>query len=93
MQVANVVTAADGSFIVNWAVPFTTSSPYVNAAPVNAGSQPIICNVLTRSATQTTGKCWQTQVQAVALISLTVNIAPANASGVTVAVVGRDQTQ
>lgn len=96
VQAANVVTSAsDGSWSVTWARPFTSSAPVVLPIPINAGSLPLVCNVISRSATAATGKCWQSTTTTLSgtLVGLLVNPFGSPAASAAVMIVGREPTQ
>ncbi len=87
-------TAVDGtgSFSVTWAKPFVSSSPAIIVTPLGGSAQPATCVATARSATAVSGKCWQNSIQAVALISLTITLAPTAYSG-NVMIVGIEPSQ
>jgi hypothetical protein len=96
VQAANVVTSAtDGSWSVTWARPFASSSPVVLPIPVNTGSLPLVCNVISRSASTATGKCWQSTTTTLSgtLVGLLVNPFGSPAASAAVMIVGREPTQ
>jgi len=96
VQAANVQTSAsDGSWSVTWARPFVSPSPIVLPIPVNTGSLPLVCNVVSRSATGATGKCWQSTTTTLAgtLLGLVVNPFGTAAASAAVMVIGREPTQ
>lgn len=95
VQRTTVVTDSSGNWSVTWATPFVSSTPTVNPIPLNpTATTPYNCNVVTRNSTTATGKCWQLTSQTVALISLTISLAPSNApSSVNVMVIGAEPTQ
>ena len=79
VQRATLNTDASGNWSVTWNTAFISSTPTVsvtagNPAAVNA----ITCNWLTRSNTNVTGKCWQTNTALIALLGITITIAPTN---------------
>lgn len=93
-QRTTVTTDVSGNWTVTWAKSFLSSTPVVIPMPVNpSASQPVMCNVTTRSASGATGKCWQNAVQAVALISLTISLTPVNLNAGSVMVLGIEPSQ
>lgn len=95
VQRTTVNTDGTGAWSATFNPGFVSSTPTVNVIPLNAGGTvPYICNVLTRSQTTQTGKCWQIASQNVALISLNISLAPASAPGsIPVMIVGAEPTQ
>lgn len=95
VQRTTVLTDASGNWSVTWGTAFVSSTPTVNPIPLNPGATtPYNCNVTSRSATAATGHCWQLTSQTVALISLTISLAPSVApSNVSVMVIGAEPTQ
>jgi hypothetical protein len=96
VQAANVQTSAsDGSWSVTWARPFVSASPVILPIPINGGSMPLVCNVITRSATAATGKCWQSTTTTLGgtLLGLLVNPFGSAASSAAVMLIGREPTQ
>lgn len=52
-----VLTDASGNWSVTWSSAMM-ATPTVFPLAVNAGAQPITCNVATRTTTGATGRCW-----------------------------------
>lgn len=70
-------TDASGNFAVTWATSFISSTPTVTVTAGNpSGTNGVICNWQTRSATNVTGKCWQTNTALIALLGITITVAP-----------------
>lgn len=94
-QRMTVTTDASGNFSGTWATAFSSSTPIVLAAPLNASlSAPFLCSIGVRSATTVSGKCWQIGAQSVALISLNISLAPAGVpTGTSVMITGSEPTQ
>ena len=69
-RAAVVTTDSAGAWSVTWATPVTTP-PVVLPVPVNASTQPIVCNVATRTTTQATGRCWLARTLPATLTLLT----------------------
>lgn len=96
-RATTVTTAADGTFSGTWAMALS-AAPTIIMTPINAGSQPIQCN-LTSAPTTTTfaGKCWtaQTTLLNLSIITAGLTLAPATASsaGVSVQVIAIPPTQ
>lgn len=69
----------------------------VFAIPVNAGSQPVTCNVITRTTTTAAGKCWtaQTTLLNLSIITAGLTLSPYGASlaGIPVQVIAVPTTQ
>lgn len=95
VQRTTVSTDSSGNWSVTFNPGFVSSTPTVNAIPINpSAANPYNCNVLTRSQTTQTGKCWQLSSQSVALISLTISLAPSTAPiSTSVMVIGAEPTQ
>lgn len=96
VQAANVTTSAtDGSWSVTWARSFVSLAPVIIPIPVNAGSLPLVCNVVSRSATAAAGKCWQSTTTTLSgtLLGLLVNPFGSPAASAAVMVIGREPTQ
>jgi hypothetical protein len=96
VQAANVVTSAsDGSWSVTWARTFVSATPVILPIPVNAGSLPLVCNVVSRSTTAAAGKCWQSTTTTLSgtLLGLLVNPFSSPANSAPVMVIGREPTQ
>lgn len=96
VQAANVITSAtDGSWSVTWARPFASSAPVVLPIPINAGTLPLVCNVISRSASTAMGKCWQSTTTTLSgtLVGLLVNPFGSPAASAAVMIVGREPTQ
>lgn len=98
VQASTVMTAADGSFIGTWPVPFATA-PTARSATVEIASgtsAPFVCSFIAGSVTTTgfTGRCFQlvsTTLPATvtALVGLTINPVANAAGNLTVRVTGR----
>lgn len=95
VQRTTVAVDASGNWSVTWGTAFQSSTPTVNPIPLNASAtSPYICNVTTRSANTATGHCWQVTSQTVALISLTISLAPTLAPlSTSVMVIAAEPTQ
>jgi hypothetical protein len=96
VQAANVLTSAtDGSWAVTWARPFVSAAPVILPIPLNTGSMPLVCNVVSRSATAVSGKCWQSTTTTLSgtLLGLLVNPFGSPAASAPVMVIGREPTQ
>lgn len=96
VQAANVTTSAtDGSWSVTWARPFVSTTPVIIPIPVNTGTMPLVCNVVSRSATSATGKCWQSTTTTLSgtLLGLLVNPFGSPAASAAVMIVAREPTQ
>jgi hypothetical protein len=96
VQAANVTTSAtDGSWSVTWARPFVSATPVIIPIPVNTGTMPLVCNVVSRSATAATGKCWQSTTTTLSgtLLGLLVNPFGSPAASAAVMIVAREPTQ
>ncbi|AWV18806.1 hypothetical protein A3862_27390 [Methylobacterium sp. XJLW] len=96
VQAANVITSAsDGSWSVTWGRSFVSPTPVVLPIPINTGSLPLVCNVVSRSATGATGKCWQSTTTTLGgtLVGLLVNPFGSPAASAAVMVIGREPTQ
>jgi hypothetical protein len=95
-RAAIVTTDASGNWSVTWATALL-SVPAVITLPVNSGSQPVICNVLTRTTTSATGKCWngQTTLLSLSIVTtgLTLNAFTNPAAGTSIQVVALPLTQ
>src|ERR1700743_161030 len=65
VQRTTVNTDSSGNWSVTFNPGFQSSAPTINAIPLNNSSNPMICNVATRSQTTQTGKCWQVTSQTV----------------------------
>lgn len=96
VQAANVITSVtDGSWSVTWARTFVSVAPVIIPIPVNTGTLPLVCNVVSRSATGATGKCWQSTTTTLSgtLLGLLVNPFGSPAASAAVMVIGREPTQ
>lgn len=95
-RAATTTTDASGNWSVTWSTALA-ATPVVLPIPVNAGSQPVICNVTTRTTTTAAGKCstGQTTVLSLSIVTsgLTVNAFSNTASGVTIQVLAIPTTQ
>lgn len=70
-------TDASGNFSVTWVTSFISSTPTVVVEAGNpSGTNAIQCNWQTRSSTNVTGKCWQVNTSLIALLGITITIAP-----------------
>lgn len=91
-----VVTDSGGAWSVTWATPLA-SAPAVLPVPVNATTQPVVCNVSTRTTAGATGRCWlaRTLPATLSLLSALVSydIFGAAATGVSVQVLAIPSTQ
>jgi len=91
-----VTTDASGGWSITWSAA-TAAIPVVLPIPVNATAQPIICNVITRSTTGATGRCWLARQLPAALIALSALISydvfAASASTISVQVLAIPPTQ
>lgn len=89
-------TDTQGAWSIAFAAPLM-ATPVVLPVPVNTGTQPIVCNVATRSATGATGKCWLARTLPAALVSLTslvsYDLFGAPASGIQVQIIAIPPTQ
>lgn len=77
----------------NWAITWTTplpAAPVTLPLPMNTGTQPIVCNVATSTATGASGRCWLARTLPATILTLTAivsfdpNGAPAAGIGVQV---------
>lgn len=98
VQAANVTTAADGTWSVIWARPFSAGNPVVNPLPINTGTLPVLCNVSSRSATGASGKCWQSTSTTISgalssVVNLLISPFASPAAGAAVMVIAREPTQ
>jgi hypothetical protein len=94
VQRTTTTTNSSGNFTVTWNQSFVSSIPDITVVPLNTSGIPIICNVTARSQTSASGTCWEIQSQAVALISLTISLAPsAPPVSTTLMVIGADPSQ
>lgn len=97
VQKARVTTGSTGTWAITWATPFTSSTPVVNAIPINSGSEPVICNTTASTATAASGQCWTltTTVLSLAIVTagLTLNPSGNSAAGITVQLIGGNPTQ
>ena len=93
-RTANIVTATDGTWTVSWSAPMVSASPFVIVPPLNTvGGMPVACNVITRSATGATGKCWQASSVAAAALGASLNVFSQGASGAALMVLALEPTQ
>lgn len=84
-RAAVVTTDSNGAWTVTWS-PALPAAPAVLPIAVNAGTQPIICNVTTRTTTTAAGKCWlaQNTVLSLGLVTAGLTLLPfANAAAST----------
>lgn len=88
-------TDASGNFAVTWNTTFLSSTPTVTVTAGNpSGPNGIICNWQTRSSSNVTGKCWQTNTALIALLGITITIAPtAPATNTPISVIMAEPTQ
>lgn len=71
------LTDGSGNFAISWATSFLSATPTVTVTAGNpGGTNPIVCNWFTRSASGVTGKCWQTNTALIALLGITITVAP-----------------
>jgi hypothetical protein len=72
-----------------------TAVQAANVITINTGSLPLVCNVVSRSATGATGKCWQSTTTTLGgtLVGLLVNPFGSPAASAAVMVIGREPTQ
>lgn len=95
-RAAVVTTDSAGAWSVTWSTPVATS-PAVLPVPVNATTQPVVCNVATRTATGATGRCWLARTLPATLTVITslvsYDIFGAPASGLSVQVFAIPLTQ
>lgn len=95
-RAAVVTTDGSGGWAVTWATSMA-SVPTVLPVPVNASTQPIVCNVATRTTTGATGRCWlaRTLPATLSLLSALVSydVFGAAATGVSVQVLAIPVTQ
>lgn len=69
-RAAVVTTDSTGAWSVIWAAPVATA-PVVLPVPVNTSTQPIVCNVATRTTTSASGRCWLARTLPATLTLLT----------------------
>lgn len=69
-RAAVVTTDSTGAWSVTWAAAVSTP-PVVLPVPVNASTQPIVCNVTTRTTTSASGRCWLARTLPATLTLLT----------------------
>lgn len=98
VQAANVITDSSGNWSVTWARPFNSSTPVINPLPVNTGTLPILCNVVARSASGASGKCWQSTTNTLpgtlaSIGGMVVNPFGTTAGSAAVMIIGREPTQ
>lgn len=90
------VTDSAGGWAITWTMPLA-ATPTVYPIPVNAGQQPVVCNVTTRTTTGATGRCWLSRTLPAVLTLLTnllnYDIFGATAPGITVQVLALPPTQ
>lgn len=95
-RAAVVTTDGSGAWSVTWATSLA-SVPAVLPVPVNTSTQPIVCNVATRTTTGATGRCWLARTLPATLTLLTAlvsyDIFGAAATGVPVQVLAIPSTQ
>jgi len=91
-----VATDNAGAWSITWSTALPTP-PVTLPIPINTGTQPVVCNVATSTATSASGRCWlartlpATLVSVVALVSYDVMGAPA--TGISVQVLAIPMTQ
>lgn len=89
-------TTSNGDWSITWSTPLP-AAPVTLPIPMNTGTQPIVCNVATSTATGASGRCWlartlpATLVTLTALVSFDPNGAPA--AGIQVQVLAIPTTQ
>lgn len=95
-RAAVVTTDSSGNWSVTWASPLA-SSPTVLPVPVNATTQPVICNVATRTTTGATGRCWLARTLPATILTLTAllsfDLFGTAANGISVQVLAIPSTQ
>lgn len=95
-RAAVVTTDSSGGWTVTWSSPVTTP-PVVLPVPVNSSTQPIVCNVATRTTTAATGRCWLARTLPATLTLLTnlvsFDLFGAAATGIQVQVLAIPVTQ
>jgi hypothetical protein len=95
---AGVVTtsASTGDWSITWTTPLM-AVPVVVPIPVNTTTQPLVCNVATRSITGATGRCWLARTLPATLLSLTAlvtyDVFGSAATGVQVQILAIPPTQ
>lgn len=91
-----VTTDSNGAWSVTWATSLA-SVPAVLPVPVNTSTQPIVCNVATRTTTGATGRCWLARSLPATLTLLTAlvsyDVFGAAATGIPVQVLAIPATQ
>jgi hypothetical protein len=91
--VATAVTASDGTFTGNWLTSY--ASPPSRAIATVDGSTPVHCQVVTKTTTGFTGKCWLVNYSstlpslATSLLGYAINFLSNAAAGITVNVFAR----
>lgn len=96
VQRTSTTTDGSGNLSVTWTKSFVSSTPTALIVPINAaGSQPIVCNIKTRSQTTITGSCWQANTLSISLASLPLvgNLFNVGAASVPVMVIAAEPTQ
>lgn len=95
VQRAVANTDASGNFSITWATNFISSTPTVTVTAGNpSGTNGIICNWQTRNASGVTGKCWQTNTSLIALLGITITVAPTTpATNTPISVIMAEPTQ
>lgn len=95
-RAGTVVTDAGGNWSITWATSLT-AIPVVVTIPVDAGSQPVMCSVSTRTMAGATGKCFRSQLLPSTITLLTAlvnyNVLGGAASGVSVQILAIPPTQ
>lgn len=96
VQRTSTATDASGNISVTWSKSFVSSTPTVLLVPINAaGTQPIVCNVKSRSQTTVTGYCWQSNTLSISLAALPIvgNMFNVGAVSAPVMVIAAEPTQ
>jgi hypothetical protein len=99
-RITRAGTSATTNTIGEWAITFKDALaqvPVVIPMPVNTTTQPIVCNVATRSTTGATGRCWLAR-SLPAVLTLVTNLISYDvfaspASGITVQILAIPPTQ
>lgn len=91
-----VNTDSNGGWSVTWATALG-SVPAVLPVPINATTQPVVCNVATRSTTGASGRCWLARTLPATITVLTSLVAydvfGSPATGISVQVLAIPSTQ
>lgn len=95
-RATTVTTDTAGAWSVTWGTPLN-SAPVVIPVPVNASTQPIVCNVTARTMTAASGRCWlaRSLPATLSLVSALVSydVFGAAASNVSVQIIALPPTQ